>query len=134
LGVLITLDTNPYVRQDPLTSRMNSEETIILRELSQILASTEISYFQEEYTLVAAKSVSNSLELLEESRSYELQNDFPCQTVKEVENLWTASNGGKSLTPEIKESSTSISTDPLCTSETNHPEEEDFHGMMKESI
>jgi len=84
--------------------------------------------------LEVAKSVSTSPEILEESRSYELQNDFPCQTVKEVENLWTTSGGEKSLRPEIEEFSTSISTDPSCTLEINNPEEEDLHSMMKESI
>jgi hypothetical protein len=87
-----------------------------LRELSQILAATEISSFQEEHILAAAKSVSTSSEILEESRSYELQNDFPFQTVKEDENLWTTSGGEQSLRPEIEEFSTSISVDPLCTS------------------
>jgi hypothetical protein len=90
--------------------------TISLEELSQILATTEISSFQEEHILAAAKSISTSHEILEESRSYELQNDLPCQTVKEDENLWTTSGGEKSLRLEIEEFSTSISTDPLCTS------------------
>ena len=70
------------------------------------------------------------LEILEESRCYEIQNDFPYQTVKEDENLWTTSDGEQSLRPEIEE----FSTDPLCTSEINHPKEEDLHSMMKESI
>jgi hypothetical protein len=84
--------------------------------------------------LAAAKSVSTSPEILEESRSCELQNVFPCQTVKEDEKLWTTSGGEKSLRPEIEELSKSISADPSCTSEINHPEKEDPHSMMKESI
>jgi len=51
---------------------MNSEATIILREISQILATTGISSFQEEHILAVAKCVSTSPEILEESRSYEL--------------------------------------------------------------
>jgi hypothetical protein len=54
--------------------------------------------------------------------------------VKEAEKLWTTSSGEKSLRPEIEEFSTSISTNPLCTLENNHPEEEDLHSTMKESI
>jgi hypothetical protein len=122
------------VNQVLSNGKMNSEATISLRELSQILAAAGISSFQEEHILAAAKSISTSPEILEESRSYELQNDFPCQNVKEDEKLWTTSSGEQSLRPEIEEFSTSISTDPLCTSEINHPEEEDLHSMMKESI
>jgi hypothetical protein len=84
--------------------------------------------------LEVAKSVSTSPEILEESRSYELQNDFPCQTMKEDEKLWTTYGGEKSLRPEIEEFSTSISADPSCTSKINNLEEEDLHSMMKESI
>ena len=92
-----------------------------MRELSQILATIEISSFQEEHILATAKSVSTSPEILEESRSYELQKYFPCQNAKEIEKLWTTSNGQQSLRPEIEELSTSISVDPLCTLEINHP-------------
>ena len=113
---------------------MNSEATISLRELSQILAAVEISSFQEEHILAAAKNLSTSLEILEESRFYELQNDFPCQNAKEAKKLWTTSNGEQSLRPKIEEFSTFISADPSCTSEINHREEEDLHSMMKESI
>jgi hypothetical protein len=84
--------------------------------------------------LGATKSVSTSPEILEESRSYELQNDFPCQTVKEAKKLWTTSSGEQSLRLDIEDLSTPISTDPLCTLEINHLEEEDLHGMMKERI
>jgi hypothetical protein len=42
----------------------------------------------------------------------------------------TTSDGERPLRPEIEE----FSTDPLYTSKTNHPEEEDLYGMMKEGI
>jgi hypothetical protein len=122
------------VNQVLSNDKMNLKMIVSLEELSQILAIAEISYFQEEHILAATKSVSTSPEILEESRSYDLQNDLPCQTMKEVENLWTTSGGEQSLRPEIEEFSTSISTDPLCTSEINHPKEEDLHSTMKESI
>jgi hypothetical protein len=71
--------------------------------------------------LTIAKNLNTSLEILEESRSYELQNDVPCQNAKEDEKLWTTSSGEKSLRTDIEEFSTSILADPLCTSEINHP-------------
>jgi hypothetical protein len=113
---------------------MNSKETISLRELSQILAAVGICSFREEHILTIAKNLSTSLKILEESRSYELQNDFPFQNAKETEKVWTTPSGEKSLRPEIEDFSTSISLDPLCTSKINHLEEEDLHSMMKESI
>jgi hypothetical protein len=108
--------------------------TISLEELSQILAVVGISSSQKEHILTIENKSNTSLEILEESRSYELQNDFPCQNAKEDETLWTTSSGGKSLRPDIEEFSTSISADPLCTSKINHPEEEHLHSMMKERI
>jgi hypothetical protein len=66
------------VNQVLSNEKMNSKETISLRELSQILAAPGISSFQEEHVLVASKTISTSQEILKESRSYKLQNDFPC--------------------------------------------------------
>ena len=100
--------------------KMNSKVTISLEELSQILATTGISSFQEEYILTIVKNLSTSPEILEESRSYELQNDFPFQNAKETEKLCTTPSGEQSLRPEIEEFSTTISLDPLCTLEINH--------------
>jgi hypothetical protein len=80
-----------------------------------------ISSFQKEHILAAAKTISTSSKILEESRSYKLQNDFPFQTTKEDGKLWTTSSGEKSLKPKIEEFSTSISADPLCKSKINHP-------------
>jgi hypothetical protein len=44
---------------------MNLEATNSLKELSQILATTKISSFEEEHILAATKSVSTSAEILE---------------------------------------------------------------------
>ena len=38
MGIVRTPGTNPYVKQDLPTNKMDLEVTIILRELSQILA------------------------------------------------------------------------------------------------
>jgi hypothetical protein len=122
------------VNQVLSNEKMNSKVTISLEELSQILATIGISSFQEEHILTIVKNLSTYQEILEESRSYELQNDCPSQNAKESEQLWIASSGEKSLRPNIEEFSTSISTDPLCTSKINHPKEEDLHSMMKEII
>jgi hypothetical protein len=81
------------VNQVLSNDKMNSEEIISLRELCQILEIYGISSSQEEHILTIAKNLSTSPEILEESRSYELQNDFPCQNAKEAEKLWTTSNG-----------------------------------------
>jgi hypothetical protein len=74
---------------------MNSKMTISLEEHSQILAAARISSSQEEHILTIAKKLSTSPEILEESRSYELQNVFPCQNAKEAKKLWTISSGEK---------------------------------------
>ena len=95
---------------------MNSKVAISLEELSQILATVGISSFQEEHILTIVKKFSTSPKILEESRSYELKNDFPFQNAKEAKKLWTTSSGDQSLRTEIKKFSTYISTDPLCTS------------------
>ena len=69
MGVVRIPDTDLCVNQVLSNDKMNSEATISLRELSQILAATEISSFQEEHIFIAAKSVSISPEILEKSRS-----------------------------------------------------------------
>jgi hypothetical protein len=122
------------VNQVLSNDKMNSKVTISLEELSQILAIVGISSSQEEHILTIAKNLNTSPEILEESRSYELQNEFPLQNAKETKKLWTRPSGEQSLKPKIEEFSTSISADPLCTSEINHPEEKELHSMLKESI
>jgi hypothetical protein len=122
------------VNQVLSNGKMNSEATFSLRELSQILAIVGISSSQEEHILTIAKNLNTSPKILEESRSYELQSDFPFQNVKETEKLWTTPGREQLLRPEIEEFSTSISADPLCTSKINHPKEEDMHRMIKERI
>jgi hypothetical protein len=122
------------VNQVLSNGKMNSKATFSLREISQILTIVGICSSQEEHILTIDKNLNTSPEILEESRSYELQNDFPFQNEKETEKLWTTPGGEISLRPEIEEFSTSISTDPLCTSEIKHAEEKDLHNMIKESI
>jgi hypothetical protein len=94
---------------------------IILEELSQILATTEISPSQEEHILALVKKLSTSPEILEGPKFLELQKDSPCQSMKEAEKLGTTSNRERSLRLETDDISTCISTDPSCTKEINHP-------------
>jgi hypothetical protein len=64
------------------TNKMNQKMTISLEELSQILATTRISPFQEEHILAAAKNLSISPEILEDQSSLSYKNDSPCQTME----------------------------------------------------
>ena len=105
---------------------MNSKMVISLEELSHILAAVGISHSHEEHILETAKNLSTSLETLEGPKFLELQKDFPCQSMKEAEKLGTTSNGERSLSSEIEEFSTCISTDPSGTKEINHLKEEDM--------
>jgi hypothetical protein len=75
------------VNQVLSNDKMNLKVTISLEELSQILETTGISSFQEEHILTLVKNLSTSPKILEESKSYELQNDFPRQNAKETENF-----------------------------------------------
>jgi hypothetical protein len=68
--------------------------------------------------------------MIKEPKSHELQKYSLCQTTEGAEKLETTSDGERPLRPEIEE----FSANPLYTSETNHPEEEDLHSMMKKSI
>ena len=76
LGIVRTPDTNPCVRHDSSTDKMNSKTVISLEELSQIPAVAEISHSHEEYILAATKNLSSSLEILEGPKFPELQKDF----------------------------------------------------------
>jgi hypothetical protein len=104
--------------------------TISLGELSQILAATGMSSFQEEDILIIVKNLSTSLEIIKEPNSHELQKDSIFQITEGDEKLETTFDGERPLRPEIEE----FLVDPLYTSKTNHPEEEELHGMMKEGI
>ena len=115
----------------PTNQDMDTEVTIILRKLSQILvaAGISISSSQEEHILTEVKNLSTSPEIIEEPQSHEIQTDSPCQSFKETENLETIFDGER---PEIEEFSTYLSTDPSCTQANEHLEEEEMHGLRKE--
>jgi len=127
MGVVRTLDTNLCVNQDLSIDKVNSEVTINLMKLSQILATTGISSSQEERVLAIAKNLSTSPKVQEESRSYELHKDFPCKTMEEAETLRTIFDGVQPCQPENEEFPTCTSTDPSCTTKINHLQEEDLY-------
>ena len=104
---------------------MDSEVTINLGKLSQILAAIGNSSYQVEHILTGVKSLSTSPDIINEPKSQEPQKDIPCQIAKEVDNLGVTSDG-KQL--KIEE----VSANPLCTFEINQSEEGDLHDMMKE--
>jgi hypothetical protein len=70
------------VRYDSSIDKINAK-MIILEEISQILATTDISPSQEEHILAVAKNLRISLEILEVPKVPELQKDSPCQYEKE---------------------------------------------------
>jgi hypothetical protein len=78
--------------QDPSTNKMNSKVTIILEELSQILASNW------DFSFSGRTHFGNSQKFIylfgndRRPKSHELQKDSPCQTVKEAEKLGTTSD------------------------------------------
>ena len=104
---------------------MDSEVTINLGKLSQILAAVGNSSYQVEHILTAVKSLSTSPDITNEPKSQEPQKNIPCQIAEEIDNLGITSDGKQ---PQIEE----ISTVPLYTSKINQSEEGDLHHMMKE--
>ena len=131
MGVVRTLATNPCVRQNLQTNDMDLKVLISIRELSQILAVVGISVYssKKEHILTKVKNLSTPLEIIEEPQCHELQKDYPCQSTKETENLETILRGER---PEIEDFSTYLSTNPSCTQEIEHLQEEDMHGLRKE--
>ena len=89
-----------------------------LKELSRILAATEISSSQEEQILTAVKNLSASPEVIKELEQHEphpqddlqTSTDFPCQVADEIEDSCTTSDGERPLEPEIEELLPCLST------------------------
>ena len=72
---------------------MDSEVTINLGKLSQILATVGNSSYQVEHILTAVKSLSTSPDITNEPKSQEPQKNIPCQIAEEIDNLGTTSGG-----------------------------------------
>ena len=82
---------------------MDSEVTIILRELSQILAAAGNDSHQVKTILTAVESLSTSPKITDEPKSQELQKYVLCKNAKENDALGITAEGEK---PKIKELST----------------------------
>ena len=72
---------------------MDSEVTINLGKLSQILAAVGNSSYQVEHILTAVKSLSTSFEITNEPKSQEPQKYIPFQIAEEIDNLGITSDG-----------------------------------------
>ena len=107
---------------------MDSEVTINLGKLSQILAAVGNSSYQVEHILIAVKSLSTSPNTTSEPKSQEPQKDIPYQIAEEIANLGTRSDGEQS---EIKEFSICLTTYLTCIKEINNPGDKGLHNMMK---
>ena len=131
MGIVRTPETNPCVKKDLPTNKMDSKVIISMRELSQILATAGIfiSTSQEEKLLIAVESLSSAPGMTNEPRSQELQKDVLCETAKEVDTLGITSEREK---PKIKEFSTCKLIDPSCAQTTTQLEEGDFYDIVKE--
>jgi hypothetical protein len=75
--------------------------------------------------LKAVKNLPASREVIKEEK-------FNEQYQMEAKEPWTTFEDEHSLEPEIEEFLTCLSPDLVCIQETNHPKEEDLHGMIEE--
>ena len=83
----------------PTNQDMDSEVTISLRELCQILAAAGNDSHQVETILTTVEFLSTSPEITDEPKSQEQQKDVLCETAKEANTLGITPKGEK---PEIK--------------------------------
>ena len=129
MGAVRTPETNPCVKEDLSTNKMDSKVLISMRELSQILATTGILISQEENILIAVESLSTSPGIEDETQSQELQKDFLCKSAEEADILGITSEGERH---EIEEFSTYLLADPSRTQAIEQLEEEEMYGLRKE--
>jgi hypothetical protein len=102
---------------------------MFLQELSCILAAAGISASQEEHILTVAKNL-----VVSPQEDLEFPSGSYCQFVEETQESWIECNEEKPLEPDIEEFLACLSADPVCTSETNHLEENTLRGMEKEDM
>jgi hypothetical protein len=125
-------ETGPINQQQGLKDDQEFGRTLSILAAAGI----SISASQKEQILTAVKNLSASPEVIEKQDFHKLHPqedleasfDHPFQPVEETEESF---NGEKLLEPEIEEFLTCISPDPVCIQETNHPKEDDLHGMIE---
>jgi hypothetical protein len=64
----------------------------------------------------------------------EVPSDSSCQFIEENKESWIEFNGDQPVELDIEESLECLSTDPICTPNTNHLEEDNLHSMVEEDI
>ena len=131
MGTVRTLETNPCVKQDLPTNKMDSKVLISMIELSQLLttAGILISTYQEENLLITVESLSTSIKITDEIKSQELQKYVICETANEADKLGITFEGKK---PKNKELFTRKLIDPSYAQTTAQLEEEDLYDIAKE--
>ena len=92
-GVVRTPGTNPCVRQEKTTNKIDSEVIINLGKNSQILVAVGNSSYKEEHILTTIKSLSTSPDMIDETNSQELQKYFLCKTSEDADRLGITSEG-----------------------------------------
>jgi hypothetical protein len=102
---------------------------MFLQELSRILVAAGISTSQEENILTVSKNL-----VVSPQEDFEVPSDSYCQFVEETQESWIECNEEKPLEPEIEDFVACLSVDHVCTSETNHLEENTLCGMEKEDM
>ena len=64
----------------------------------------------------------------------EVPSDSYCKFVEEIPESWIECNGEQPLEPEIEEFLACLSTDLVCTPNTNHLEEDNLRSTVKEDM
>jgi hypothetical protein len=102
---------------------------MFLQEISRILEETGISGSEEEHIFTVVKNLVVSPE-----EDLEVPSDSSYQFVEENKESWIEFNGEKPVEPEIEDSLAFLSTDHVCTPNTNYLEEDNQHSMVEEDI
>ena len=93
MGTIRTPKTNPYVKQDLPTNKMDSKVLIIMRELSQILAAAGNYSHYVKTILTIVESLSTPPKITDEPKSQEQQKYVLCKTTKEADTLGITPEG-----------------------------------------
>jgi hypothetical protein len=100
-----------------------------LQELSHILVTTGISASQEEHILTTFKNL-----VVSPQEYLEVPSDSYYRFIEETQEAWIEFNGEQPLEPEIEEFLACLSTDLVCTPNTNHLEEDNLRSRVKEDM
>ena len=93
MDIVRTPGTNPCVKENLPTNKMDSKVLISMRELSWILVEVGVSTSTIEQILIEVESLSTTPEVTNEPKSQELQNDLLCKNAEEADILGITSEG-----------------------------------------